>query len=403
MADNSVENAVAKQVLEKMDTVEISKDLLASIIDKTTTAKAPQGWNLDAPMTMDEMMKAAELVSRTEFCPKDYRGKPENVMVAALYGRDLGLKFLQSLWCIAVINGRPSVWGDGALAVVLASGQVEDFQEFCGSDALAAEGGFCKIKRKGRATPIIVKFTRADAEIAGLWGKSGPWQNYPGRMLQMRARGFALRDGFADILKGMVFVEETSDYTEGLLGPNTQAALAETARLRAPESRSAAPVEATPAAPLPAPPKPMPNTGTAKPQPTAPGGKQLANPFRGKLKAVETHQYEREVADPEDKTGKKKKKAKQNWYRVVALNGAEEVGFATYSDSEADLARTCVAKGTEVLVAWDHTGKPNLRIKSLQPVLPGDDKAAAPKAEEKPQDDGPGFDPSAEREAGMEG
>jgi hypothetical protein len=53
----------------------------------------------------------------------------------------------------------------------------------------------------------------AEAKKAGLWGKQGPWTQYPRRMLQMRARGFALRDAFPDVLRGLVTAEEAADYT----------------------------------------------------------------------------------------------------------------------------------------------------------------------------------------------
>ena len=60
-------------------------------------------------------------------------------------------------------------------------------------------------------SPIIRTFSIAEARKARLLGKSGPWQDYRGRMLQMRARGFALRDGFADVLKGLNIREEVED------------------------------------------------------------------------------------------------------------------------------------------------------------------------------------------------
>ena len=39
-----------------------------------------------------------------------------------------------------------------------------------------------------------------------------PWKSYPDRMLQMRARGFALRDAFADVIGGLITSEEAEDY-----------------------------------------------------------------------------------------------------------------------------------------------------------------------------------------------
>lgn len=66
--------------------------------------------------------------------------------------------------------------------------------------------------RTGKQNPRVQKFSVKDAKRAGLWGKSGPWSTYPDRMLTMRARSWALRDEFADILKGIIAAEEAQDY-----------------------------------------------------------------------------------------------------------------------------------------------------------------------------------------------
>ena len=72
----------------------------------------------------------------------------------------------------------------------------------------------CKTSRKGKDANVVARFSVADAKKAGLWGKAGPWSQYPKRMLQLRARGFALRDAFPDVLKGLVTAEEAQDYTQ---------------------------------------------------------------------------------------------------------------------------------------------------------------------------------------------
>lgn len=68
----------------------------------------------------------------------------------------------------------------------------------------------CRAKRKDQAEEVRT-FSVDDAKLAGLWGKQGPWKQYPKRMLQLRARGFAIRDAFADVLKGMASAEEQED------------------------------------------------------------------------------------------------------------------------------------------------------------------------------------------------
>ena len=70
--------------------------------------------------------------------------------------------------------------------------------------------GVCKTKRKGCAEQVS-RFTLADATRAGLLGKQGPWQTNTSRMLKLRARGFGLRDTFADVLAGLVSAEEALD------------------------------------------------------------------------------------------------------------------------------------------------------------------------------------------------
>jgi hypothetical protein len=120
---------------------------------------------------------------------------------------------MQALQNIAVINGKPSVYGDAAMALVQASPVCEDVEEFFENEGSPNPIAVCIAKRKGRK-PVTVKFSVEDAKRAGLWGKQGPWSAYPKRMMQMRARGFALRDAFPDVLKGMITAEEAQDYPD---------------------------------------------------------------------------------------------------------------------------------------------------------------------------------------------
>jgi hypothetical protein len=99
------------------------------------------------------------------------------------------------------------------MALVQASPVCEDVEEFFEGQGTPNPVAVCVAKRKGR-TPVTVRFSVEDAKRAGLWAKQGPWTAYPKRMMQMRARGFALRDAFPDVLKGMITAEEAQDYQE---------------------------------------------------------------------------------------------------------------------------------------------------------------------------------------------
>ena len=164
-----------------------------------------------ALQTMGEAMAFATMVAKSDFAPKDFKGKPESCLLAIQHGSEIGLSPMQSLQNIACINGRPAIWGDAALAVAMASPVCEYVRESIEGDGEQMVAT-CTAKRRGYETPTVARFSVADAKKAGLWGKSGPWTQYPKRMLQLRARGFALRDAFPDVLKGLVTAEEAQDY-----------------------------------------------------------------------------------------------------------------------------------------------------------------------------------------------
>lgn len=158
------------------------------------------------PRNLDEAMQFAKIMADSDLVPKDFKGKPGNILVAIQKGLEIGLSPMGALESIAVINGRASLWGDGMLALVQASPVYEWHDE----SQSTPQKGVCIIKRKGHPEHRS-EFSLEDAKRAGLLGKPGPWTQYTSRMLTLRARAFALRDKFADALKGLPMAEEAMD------------------------------------------------------------------------------------------------------------------------------------------------------------------------------------------------
>jgi len=161
------------------------------------------------PQTLDEAIRVAEIMSKSNLVPKDFQGSTGNILIAMQWGMELGMAPLQAMQNIAVINGRPSLWGDAVIAIARSAASCEWITE-----TIEGEGenmvATCKAKRKGQPEEVRT-FSVDDAKQAGLWGKVGPWKTSPKRMLQLRARGFAIRDVFADSLRGMAVAEEQQD------------------------------------------------------------------------------------------------------------------------------------------------------------------------------------------------
>jgi hypothetical protein len=164
-----------------------------------------------APTSITEAIKFSEMLAKSNMVPRAYQGKPEDILVCVQWGYEIGLAPMQALQNIAVINGKPSVYGDAAMALVLASPVCEGIEESIEDEGTPNPVAVCIARRRGRA-PVESRFSVEDAKRAGLWGKQGPWTAYPKRMLAMRARGFAIRDCFADVLKGLITAEEAQDY-----------------------------------------------------------------------------------------------------------------------------------------------------------------------------------------------
>lgn len=167
-----------------------------------------------APKSLDEALKFADVLAKSSIVPKDFNGNPGNILVAIQWGMELGLQPMQAMQNIAVINGRPSLWGDAVIALVRGSPLCESIIESIEGDVAT-----CRVKRRGEPEQSR-SFSMADAKAAGLSGKSGPWTQYPKRMLQMRARAFALRDVFPDVLRGMPIAEEVMDMGERDVTPS---------------------------------------------------------------------------------------------------------------------------------------------------------------------------------------
>jgi len=158
------------------------------------------------PQNIDEIFRLATGIAKSGLAPNDM-ATPEKIVVAIMTGLELGLPPMFAIQKIAVINGRPSLWGDAIPALLLARGfKIKEWIEGEGDARVA----YCEVKRPDGSVTLR-KFSVSDARKAGLWGKSGPWTQYPERMLQMRARGFAARDGAADVLGGLYLREELDE------------------------------------------------------------------------------------------------------------------------------------------------------------------------------------------------
>lgn len=305
------------------------------------------------PQNLTEAIEFSKLMAKSEVVPKEYIGKPANILVAVQMGMELGLSPIQAVNSIAVINGKPTMYGDAPLAVIKASGVLDPnfaqggIDERSPEECLAAAEGRCAVKRKDQAQPTIRTFSRADAEKAGLYrrsGPTGPWNTYEGRMLMFRARGWALRDSCPDVLKGLRIAEEESDVP-------VQATEYE---IKKPASRSEAikPGDADAISNQPE----RPAGGSAAPRPQGGGG--------GGPASTEGDTWKGTITKVDNRKGK----------GPYTIHGDKGMEFKTFSNTHADVAKTAADTETDVVVKFskDQYG---LKVQTIGPVQDGDTSA----------------------------
>lgn len=165
------------------------------------------------PSTLEEYKELAKIFSSSSMCPKSFRkntgeANQADILIAMLAGAELGIRPNQAVQNIAVINGKPSLYGDAPKALVMSHPDCEYIKEWIDGD-FSNEScvAHCLFKRKNHPE-VSFSFSVKDAVRAGLWKKAGPWTTYPLRMLQLKARNFCLRDGAPDILLGLSVIED---------------------------------------------------------------------------------------------------------------------------------------------------------------------------------------------------
>lgn len=183
----------------------------------TTAAQVPSSTMSPGQMMAaewDMMRQQAEIMARTEVVPKQFRGKPDDIIAAALYGRELGFGLATSLVLIDVIEGNPELNAEGKLSLIRSRGH--SVQGYVNEEEARLVG-----TRIDNGDTLEVVFTYAEAEKVQIASWTGDrnnrrktmtplvakdnWQNFRQDMLWARAVSRLGRRLFGDVLQGFSY------------------------------------------------------------------------------------------------------------------------------------------------------------------------------------------------------
>lgn len=258
-----------------------TETLATEFKDASSTAVAikestqPNGFTY-LPATFDKACEWSDYISRSGLVPDAFRtpigapkdaSKGRDVYLACARGAELGMKPLQSLMNIAVVNGRTTLSTDAKKALCMQYGDISAVYD----DKDGIPKWTCTAKRKGHSD-VVITFTAQDAVVAGLmtcefvpspdgkskvriWkGRSNAWVHYWKRMLLKRAMSWCCDEAFPDILSGFGTTEDYSDMdvpaatTENIMtaqAPATETTRAPRALRKKKEKAPVDPVEPT--------------------------------------------------------------------------------------------------------------------------------------------------------------
>jgi hypothetical protein len=200
--EQTIADAAAEAATDRYPVETLEAD--GAVYQVDLTAHSPEFQRFEIAKRIAHTLACSTLV------PDAYIGRPNDCFVAINMGAELGMEPFQAIQSIAVIEGKPCLYGDGLIGVVRASSKCLWIEESLSDDGRTAT---CKTQREGDPNPVSATYTMDDAIQAGINNKFN-WKKHPKRMLQMRARAYCLRDAYPDLLKGLGVVEERQDHDD---------------------------------------------------------------------------------------------------------------------------------------------------------------------------------------------
>lgn len=156
------------------------------------------------PTTIDGAMQLARWLSSSKLLPPAFQGKEHDVFMVVMAGMELGLPPMAALRGLYAVNGRTALEAKTKAAICLQRGAAEYFKK----TEDTPEAVTWETRRKGDTEVRLSRYTKAEAQAAGLLNKDGPWKQYTRRMMSWRALGFLCDDTYPDVVLGVATAED---------------------------------------------------------------------------------------------------------------------------------------------------------------------------------------------------
>lgn len=162
------------------------------------------------PQNLEQMFRFSEWLAKSQLIPRALQGKPQDVTIVLLKGREVGLSPMQALGTINVIEGKAVMAAE--LLVALVKRHSDICEHFSLVESTETKATF-STRRKGSPKESALTYTIEQATKAGLAGKDN-WKKHTATMLRWRAAAALARSEYPDLTSGIVTPDEAEEIRE---------------------------------------------------------------------------------------------------------------------------------------------------------------------------------------------
>jgi hypothetical protein len=200
--DNGTTSGLVNAIPVKSEIVQTDKGIALAVREPDVLQPAPIEWEKGLePRSQREARDLATAMFQARMF-NGYGSAPA-VLSTIMAGRELGLQAIASLRGIHIVEGRHTLAADLLRALILRSGKAKYFR----ATERTNEAATFETQR-GDDPPMTLRYTMADAELAGLVKEKSGWKKNPADMLIARAGSKLARLVYPDVVHGIYAPEE---------------------------------------------------------------------------------------------------------------------------------------------------------------------------------------------------
>lgn len=179
-------------------------------IENTAELAAPDVWSNKEQF--NQLLRAADMLSKTSIVPQSYQGKPQDCFVAIEMASRMGVSPMVVMQNMYVVKGKPSWAGQACCMLINSCGKFKDVKHiYTGEKGTDSRGCYVTAVRTSDGETVNgVEVTMQMAKSEG-WTSNSKWKNMPELMLAYRASAFFARVYCPEALMGVQTYEEVID------------------------------------------------------------------------------------------------------------------------------------------------------------------------------------------------